>query len=229
MNKIEEMVKNSAKRAETARKEYRIHGTDIFIKDPLPADINMNKVIRQIEYITPLNLFKNIDVIYIGQFDEFEERSINAFYADGALYITNHQSDYNDMVDDIIHEMAHSVEELYQGEIYSDGVLEEEFLSKRNILRRVLKSMKYETDNYDFTELTYSKKLDYFFLREVGYAKLINLTRGLFASPYSATSLREYWATGFEEYLLGDRIFLERTSPKLYNKINALINLEGKQ
>lgn len=159
MNKIEEMVKNSAKRAETTRKEYRIHGTDIFIKDPLPADINMNKVIRQIEYITPLNLFKNIDVIYIGQFDEFEERSINAFYADGALYITNHQSDYNDMVDDIIHEMAHSVEELYQGEIYSDGVLEEEFLSKRNTLRRVLKSMKYETDNYDFTELAYSKNL----------------------------------------------------------------------
>ena len=123
--------------------------------------------------------------------------------------------------------MAHSVEELYQGEIYSDGVLEEEFLSKRDTLRRVLKSLDYETDNYNFSEVTYSKKLDYFFLRDVGYSKLTNLTRGLFASPYSATSLREYWATGFEEYLLGDRRFLERTSPKLYNKINVLNDIEG--
>ena len=227
MNKVEEMVKNSVKKAEATRKEYRIHGTNVFVKDPLPNNISMNKVVRQVEYIVPLNLFKNIDVIYIGQFDEFAERSINAFYADGALYITNHQSDHNDMIDDIIHEMAHSVEELYQGEIYSDGVLEEEFLSKRDTLRRVLKSLDYETDNYNFSEVTYSKKLDYFFLREVGYSKLTNLTRGLFASPYSATSLREYWATGFEEYLLGDRRFLERTSPKLYNKINVLNDIEG--
>jgi len=226
MNKVEEMIKNSAQRASTTRKEYRVHGTDVFIKDALPDNIDMKKVVRQIEYLTPLSMFRNIDVIYIGQFDEFEERDINAFFADGALYITNHQSDYNDMVDDIIHEMAHSTEELYQKEIYSDGKIEDEFLSKRDTLRRILSSLDYDIGNYDFSDVEYSKEFDHLLLQVVGYPKLTNLTRGIFASPYSATSLREYWATGFEEYLLGDRRFLAHTSPKLYNKINTLFETE---
>ena len=226
MNKLEEIIKNSVQRSETTRKEYRIHGTDVFVKDSLPDNIDMKKVTRQVEYLVPLNLFKNIDVIYIGQFDEFKERNINAFFADRALYITNHQSDYNDLVDDIIHEMAHSTEELYQNEIYLDGAIEEEFLHKRETLARILRSMDYKTENYNFSDVEYSKEFDDFLLKGVGYPKLINLTRGIFSSPYSVTSLREYWATGFEEYLLGDRRFLNNTSPKLYNKISNLIELE---
>ena len=68
--------------------------------------------------------------------------------------------------------------------------------------------------------------LDEFFYEEVGYAKLNNFVLGLFISPYPVTSLREYFASGFEEYYLGDRRALAEISPKLYNKVNNLNNME---
>ena len=58
--------------------------------------------------------------------------------------------------------------------------------------------------------------------KTIGYKLLGNLSRGLFISPYSATSLQEYFATGFEEYYLNDRVDLKRTSSYLYNKIVSL-------
>ncbi len=39
-----------------------------------------------------------------------------------------------DMVDDIVHEIAHSVEKTFSMYIYANGNLEEEFLGKRNRL-----------------------------------------------------------------------------------------------
>ena len=48
---------------------------------------------------------------------------------------------------------------------------------------------------------------------------------GLFNSPYGATSLKEYFANGFEAYYIGDRIYLSKISPYLYNKIENLDNL----
>jgi len=46
----------------------------------------------------------------------------------------------------------------------------------------------------------------------------------LFYSPYAITSLREYWANGFENYLLGDKQMLRDLSPILYNKIETIID-----
>jgi hypothetical protein len=50
------------------------------------------------------------------------------------------------------------------------------------------------------------------------------MTRGLFVSAYACTSLREYFANGFEEFYLGDRNYLNTISPKLYSKIKNLHN-----
>jgi hypothetical protein len=36
---------------------------------------------------------------------------------------------------------------------------------------------------------------------------------GLFITPYAATSLREYFATGYVEYLMGDRSYMQKVSP----------------
>ena len=52
-------------------------------------------------------------MIIVGWFEEFEERNINAFYDSGAVYISNLQDDQEDMFDDIVHEIAHSVEDAY--------------------------------------------------------------------------------------------------------------------
>jgi Mlc titration factor MtfA (ptsG expression regulator) len=45
------------------------------------------------------------------------------------------------------------------------------------------------------------------------------LIGGLFPSPYAATSLREYFAIGFEYYYLKDRSQLKKECPFLYNKL----------
>ena len=64
--------------------------------------------------------------------------------------------------------------------------------------------------------------------QDVGYPKLNTLSQGIFSSAYGVTSLREYFANGFEEFYLGDRRYLSKTCPKLYNKINEL-NALGEQ
>ena len=50
---------------------------------------------------------------------------------------------------------------------------------------------------------------------------------GIFVSPYAATSLREYFATGFTEfYLDSNHNFLQRIAPQLYKKIISLLDQE---
>ena len=222
MNKLIDLINFSAEKASKERKEYKVHGTNIFIKDSLPENIDIRSIINQIESLIPIFLFESIDVIYIGQFNEFIERDINAFYSDGALYITNDQTDDKDIIDDIVHEISHSIEEVYGMEIYGDGKIESEFIVKRSTIERILKHNGFKTSKYDFLNTEYSKDLDSFFYEEVGYPMLNNLVNGLFASAYGVTSIREYYANGFEEYYLGDRKYLFDVSPKLYEKIEFL-------
>ena len=44
----------------------------------------------------------------------------------------------------------------------------------------------------------------------------------MFLTPYSITSLREYWATGFEEYVLGNRLDLKNVCPYINKKLSML-------
>ena len=77
-----------------------------------------------------------------------------------------------------------------------------------------------------FANTEYDIKFDEFLYKKVGYSTLESHINGLFVSPYAVTCLREYWATGFEEYFLGDREYLKKISPRLYKKIEGVINDE---
>ena len=68
----------------------------------------------------------------------------------------------------------------------------------------------------------YNETFDKHMYSDIGYDKLRLITPELFYSPYAITSLREYWANGFENYLLGDRAALKDISPVLYRKIYNL-------
>ena len=127
------------------------------------------------------------------------------------------------MLDDIVHEYSHALEEKYATEIYFDGAIKNEFLTKRKKLKTILQANQYDISGYNFEETKYDLKLDKLLLNVVGYEKFENLTNhGLFINPYAATSLREYFATGFEEYTLGDHQELEVISPNLYNKLKEI-------
>ena len=224
---MKQYILESSKKSKRRQQHFVIFGdVDVFVKDPLPEDVELDQVLRDLERIIPKNFTRNLDIIYVGDFDHLRDRDVNAMYDSGAIYITNEQDDNVDILDDLIHEIAHAVEENYNQEIYGDDKIRGEFLAKRNTLRRILGAHGYDVRSHNLLDVEYSRGLDEFFYEDVGYAKLSNFVLGLFISPYPVTSLREYFASGFEEYYLGDRRALAEISPKLYNKLNELNKTE---
>jgi hypothetical protein len=224
---LREYIQHSSEKVLNERKEYHLFNRIyVYIKDPLPQDINLTLVIQRIENTIPEHLTQDVDSIFIGQFEELIAREVEAVYDKGTIYLTNVQDDDDDIFDDIVHEIAHSIENWAGIEIYGDGAIEREFTAKRKKLFAILKSLNYDVQLIDFLDTEYSKNFDFFLYKTVGYDKLNLLTVGLFPSAYSATSIREYFAIGFEEYLYGDRKELKLNSPFLYERINQLINPE---
>jgi len=216
----------SIKKSKKMKDHYKLHDIDIFIKDPLPEGVNADFVIRYISKRVPYYLLKGVDMIYIGQFKQLINRDINALFEDGAIYLTNEQDSDKDMIDDIIHEIAHSIEHLYGEIIYDDGSVAREFLSKRKRLFTDLTSYGYNPTEDLQVMLAFSQEIDDYFYKEVGYDTMWNFVNGLFPSPYAATSLREYFARGFEEYVMDNKRDLEQMCPVLFLKIEELYDLE---
>lgn len=218
-------IKESYDRAKDERKEYDMgEYIQVFVKDKIESDFDIQSAIYQIYKHVPAHLFSEIDTIYVGMFDEFVEMETNAAYKNGAIYVSNIQDDEQDFIDDIIHEIAHSLEEPYGYDIYGDKELEREFLQKREKLYNILKSEGLDPDKELFMDPSYTIELDSYLYEEVGYDRLnfIAASYALFSSAYSATSLREYFANGFEYYFLDDRPYLKEICPILYEKIEEI-------
>ena len=196
----------------------------IFFQQPV-ENVDVESVISKVESTVPLHLLDNIEMIIFGWFDEFDERNINAFYNDGALYISHIQDDEDDLYDDIVHEVSHSLEEAYGYQIYGDGKIKNEFLSKRKQLHDLMWGAGYKVPLSFFRDSEYSQEFDDFMYKKIGYDKLSTFAAGIFVSAYAVTSLREYFATGFTEfYLDSNHDYLKKTCPKLYKKIIMLQN-----
>jgi len=206
---------------------YTSSGLHIFFKDPV-ENVDVESVVGKVEDILPDHLRDEVEMIIVGWFDEFEERNLNAFYDGGTLYISNIQDDAADMCDDIIHEISHSLEEPHGYFIYGDKKVEEEFLKKRMYLHDILWKLGYKAPTAMFMNPEYDEEFDNFLHKKVGYNKLSEIMKGVFLSPYAATSLREYFATAFTEFYLhsDEHGFLQKISPELYKKLLVLHNPE---
>ena len=206
---------------------YTSTGLHVFFKDPV-ENVDVQKVISKVETNLPSHLLSEIEMIIFGWFDEFEERSINAFYDGGTLYISNIQDDAMDMYDDLIHEVSHSLEEPHGYFLYGDKKIENEFLIKRRYLHDIVWKMGHKIPLAVFLDPEYNQEFDMFPYEKIGYDKLSTVTAGIFITPYAATSLREYFATGFTEFYLhpDEHGFLQKVSPELYKKLVLLQNPE---
>jgi hypothetical protein len=210
-------------RQSTGSDFYTSAGLHVYFKDDLLNDVDVESVVSRVEASLPHHLRSEVDMIIIGHFDEFEERSINAFYDSGAVYVSNVQSDEDDLYDDLVHEISHSLEGPYGYEIYGDEEIKNEFILKREHLYNILWKAGFKTPQSFFSDIDYNEEFDEFLHQEVGYDKLSTLMRGIFINPYAATSLREYFATGFTDfYLHADHSALQHVSPKLYKKLLML-------
>ena len=201
---------------------------EIFIKDPITnPEFTFQDVLAAVASLIPKEMLRNLDSIYVGEFDFLDDREIQASYENSSIFITNEQDSIEDMSDDLVHEIAHSVEEIKAEQIYSDGNLEREFLDKRKRLFSILNSEGYKVELITFLDTDFSFEFDSFLHQEVGYTALSILTANLFYSPYAATSLQEYYANGFEAYYYYEEgPHLQRISPVLFSKIYNLIEEE---
>ena len=222
---------NYVKAREDFLPEYNIGPLQIIIKDRVQDNVDLNGVFSSIERIIPYEFLKLVDVAYIGDFEFLKNKKVNAVFMDGAIYISNEQDDSADLIDDIVHELAHAVEENYGELIYSDGEIKEEFLQKRKMLKSELKYLNYSVHMHDFSNVEYDQRFDSFLHEEIGYDALAIISANIFLAPYSITSLREYFARGFEEYYIGKHSLLKQICPYIYKKLffleqNEVINNE---
>ncbi len=219
----EDYVRQSNRNIKNNIKERTFGSTKVILKDPLPIEIDLVSVFEEVRTKLPFDILNNIDYIIIGEFEILKKRNVNAAYAEGVLYLTNDQKDDDDMIDDIIHELAYALEEVSGLRIYGDGFLESEFLSKRERLYHLLEGEGYEVEYQDFMNPEYTQNFDNFLYHEVGYPLMANISSNIFYSPYAATSLREYFANGFEAfYHHQDHDKLSAISPILFDKLQDI-------
>ena len=217
---IQEKVSNTTR-------HFKFGGCYVEERDEAPSHINLPAIFKAIEGSLPSHYFKNLNGVVIEHLPEFDERGVNAVYRDNTFYITNNQSDADDLMNDILHEFAHHLETHYPQMIYGDEKLIKEFKRKREQLKFEIMSEGYWIDEYDFQNLKFDQKFDDFLYKRLGKNMLKMVTAGIFIRPYAAVSLREYFATGFEAYYLGQREFLKTNCPALYNKIEELHNYKS--
>ena len=220
-------LKTLIKNKESKKRRFLWNSVEVIIKDKIiDPNISIHTVLKKIESKISPKFLVNIDVIYVGDFDFFKDRDIQAMYENSCIFVTNNQDSIEDMCDDIVHEIAHSLEEVYGDIIYFDGKLEKEFLEKRRQLYSVLKSENFEADLILFLDPSYSESFDQYLYKQIGYPTLNMLGASIFYSPYAATSLREYFANGFEAlYYYGDYNFISKSCPELYSKLQDIMEV----
>ena len=224
---VKNIIKTLSEKSYKQNGQYTLFGnTYIYVRDPLPENVDIEEVVQFLYSKMPQHLFSEVDAVYVGNFEELQDRQIQAMYRDGAIYCTNLQSNEEDMIDDLVHEIAHSLEQPYGMELYSDGMMELEFIGKRRRLKDLLEANGFEVEHINFSNPEYDEQFDMYLYQEIGYPILESITFGLFTNPYAATSLREYYASGFEQFILSDRELLKTISPILFAKIQEIV-LDG--
>ena len=185
------------------RKEFSIFGSiSVFLKDPLPQDVDMTSVLMDLEDTIPRNMFYQIETVLVGQFKELNDRGVRAAFLDGGIYVTNEQPSEEQLFEDIVHEVAHSVEKMFEYELFADGEVEKEYLGKKKRFLDLLAANDIKVPNRLRYETEYSKMFDEFLFYQIGYDNVIPFSSGLFLTPYSSVSISEYFATAFEHYFV---------------------------
>ena len=204
--------------------EYYIYNIPVFVTDTPEESVDIPTFCVEVEEFMSPALLSNVDVVYIGKFKELQNR--NAAFMNGGIYMTATEPTVFDMIENFVHEVAHSLENQFAWQIYDNSLIQE-FKGKRERLCQILKAEGYYINPVLYSYTEYNKKFDEFLANEVGYPTLLSLTMGLFVSPYGATSIQEYFANGFEKYFLDNPRTVQDISPVLYKKIEEIVNAEA--
>tara|TARA_Y100000592_G_scaffold16485_1_gene24532 strand:+ start:19411 stop:20055 length:645 start_codon:yes stop_codon:yes gene_type:complete len=203
---------------------FAVSGINMIVKDDLNFALDRKQLSKVLDRL-PRSFRRLVDYVIFGNFDFLTKMHFNAAFKDGAIYVSSTQIDNSSVIDDIIHEIGHAVEDGFWNEIYSDLQLEREFVKKRMQLHGELEKNGYRYSSLEMSKVEYDKRLDDFFYNDVGYPEMTSISQGIYFSPYGATSLREYFANGFEAYFYHKDTYLKKVSPVLYKKLEELENV----
>ena len=193
------------------------------VSDPANKSISFKRIVKNVFSRLPSIFWNDLESINIGQFKELQKRNLQAMYKKNKIFLSNEVAKEEEYLDDIIHEIAHHIETKYFNLIYADKSIEKEFLTKRQSVFDRLKLKGFDVSLENFLNPEYDQKFDEFISQVVGYPTMRTISSDIFYSPYAVTSLREYFANGFEAYYMKEEIpRLKKISPKLFNKILKL-------
>ena len=206
---------------------YFNRGIEFVLDKPLKKDIDIEKVMGLLRSNLPVSSYVGINNVYFGEFDILKKRSLTALHHKDNIYISSEEmSSEKEILDDLVHEFAHRFEENNSEKIYEDGKIINEYLGKMNRLHDLI-TQDYDLDYFgityfDFINTEFDEKFDKFLYEKIGYEEMENMAPTLFIRPYAATSVREYFATGFEDYYLEGGLQLKKISPILHSRIELL-------
>ena len=92
-------IVNYVKKRNKNLPEYNFGHLHVVVKDPIKNDVDLKSIFDKIDYLIPDHFIQLIDIVYIGEFDIFEQKKVNAYFMDDALYISNDQDDGADLID----------------------------------------------------------------------------------------------------------------------------------
>lgn len=216
-------IKKSASKAQRSVGEYLIFNKiTVYTKDALPDGVDIVEAISLLEQRLPERLEYDVEEVMIGEFDFLQMREVDSVYENGAIYVTNQQDSTMDLVDDLTHEFAHALEYRYGDVLYSDKRLANEYLGKKQRVLDLLEREGFTVKPEWYSATEYDEEFDSFLFREVTYPVLVPFVQEQLTNPYALVALREYFASGFEDFFGDNKEYLEQVSPMLYSKINQL-------
>ena len=228
---MKKYLTHSVKKSLRERKEYYLYDIPIHIINSFPDHISISNILDDLRDAVPYEFFSGLDGIYVGEFPELRDREVQAILKDSAIYLSSYEQHpevtEEIIIKDIIHELGHLLENKFPYEVYGDNSIEKEYVGKKKRLVELLRAngISFHGMGHLFFSDESTDELDNFLFKRLGYENLSALTPGLFLSPYSVTSLREYFAEGFTQYVNGDLHYLKEICPALYNKLNSLLEM----
>jgi hypothetical protein len=194
---------------------FTIDGVKVIIGEKPNFDVE--KFLRNKFDKLPSSLINSVNKIIFGDFylnPEYAGRSVNDI-----IYLSN-KDDEDDLFSTLIHELAHAYITKNYNQVFGDGKLKKEFISKRNKLYHKMRSSGLGLPPYQFFENpNFDRKFDGHLNRNIGYDLLSQLISGIFPTCYSVSSLEEYFSVGLELLFTGKGKMLEGC-PVLKEKVS---------
>lgn len=198
-------------------------------KIPIEADPQYEEFFRDFEKKYPkFGIVKNfVNKIVVQHLDQMSKQDMQMLYYKNKIFISPLLRNEEFLEEGLVHEIGHIL--LSRSKINNDEDLKDEFFLKRKcVLQKMLSD-----DDLDIPPRImdllknvqdFSKELDDFFNKKIGYENLNQYISGYFLDPYGISSFDEYLATGFQLYFSEYRDLLKQTNPLLFKELNELLD-----